>query len=205
MQERKDKRPYVLEGANIAFRALEESDLEGDWYNWFNDRDVTKYLDHGAFPNTQAAQRRFYRENVISGHDQVIFAIEDIKTRKHIGVASIRHINWISRTGEIAVIIGEKDFRVGSNALEAFYLMVKYAFLKIDLHRLSTITMADNEVSLKYCERIGFKDMGVGRDVCYKNGRYKDCVYADLLREEWLLNEGIKAGSEEGVNERISL
>lgn len=194
---------YFLEGANIGLRPLEETDLEGNWFNWFNDPEVTRYLSRGAFPNTKALQRRFYEENIANSANQVIFAIEDKMTRKHIGVASIRHVDWINRSGDIAVIIGEKEFRVGNNALEAFYLIVKHAFLTLNLNRLQTFTMASNRVSLEYCKRIGFVDIGVARKACYKNGLYEDCIYADLLRDEWIKSEGLDRGINEKRDERI--
>ncbi len=206
MSDSNRKRLYMLEGANIGFRALKEADVEGNWFKWFNDPEVTKYLGHGAFPNTREAQMRFYRDNAVSSPNQVIFAAEDKATRTHIGVASVRNINWINRSGEIAIIIGEKAFRTGNNALETFYLITKYSFMTLNLHRLATVTMADNIVSLEYCKRIGFKDIGVAREMCYKDGSYMDCVYADLLREEWLKSEGIDADREsERSDERVQV
>jgi len=191
MKKEERTRIYILEGANIAFRALEESDLEGNWCNWFNDPGVTRFLGRGAFPNTRNNQRSFYQENVVNSQNQVIFAIEDKATQMHIGVASIRNIDWISRKGNIAIIIGEKAFRVGSNALEAYYLIVKHAFLNLNLHKVIAITMSENELSLKYCKRIGFETIGVDRESFYKNGTYKDSIYLELLRRDWVKNEGI--------------
>lgn len=191
-QKEQPSKSYIIEGTNIGFRALTEDDVEGNWYNWFNDPEVTKYLSHGAFPNTRENQKAFYQKNVVDSDNQVIFAIEDKAAKKHIGVASIRNINWVNRGGEMAIIIGERDFRIGSNALEAYYLTVKHAFLNMNLHRLFTATLSENEVSLEYCKRIGFSDIGIARDVCYKGGVYKDCVYADLLRDEWLEKEELK-------------
>lgn len=199
----KTDRRYILEGANIALRALQESDIEGNWFDWFNDPDVTKYLATGAFPNTREKQRLFYQENVVNSDNQAILAIVDKKTGKHIGIASIRNINWVHRTGDIAIIIGEKEFWMGNNALEAYYLTIKYAFLNLNLNRLFTATMAPNEVSLKYCERVGFKNIGVGREVYFKNGTYIDCVYADILKREWLEREGFNVDTKERSNERI--
>ena len=201
----KERPIYILEGSNIGLRAIEEADIEGNWFNWFNDPEVTKYLSRGAFPNTRAKQKLFYQDNIVNSENQVIFAIEDKRTRKHIGVVSIRNISWINRSGEMAIIIGEKDFRTGNNALEAYYLTVKHAFLNLNLNRLMTATMAGNEVSLEYCKRIGFKDIGVAREACYKNGTYIDCVIADLLREEWIEQEGLDVQSDSKKDERIHI
>ena len=191
MKKEDKKRIYMLEGANIAFRALEEADLEGGWYNWFNDPEVTKYLEQGVFPNTREGQRLFYQQNVVNSQNQAIFAIEDKETKSHIGVASVRNIDWISRKGRIAIVIGEKAFRVGSNALEAYYLIVKHAFMTMNLNKLTATAMTENESSLKYCEKIGFKVVGVDREFFYKDGAYKDCVHHELLHREWARDEGI--------------
>ncbi|MEW6008486.1 MAG: GNAT family N-acetyltransferase [Candidatus Omnitrophota bacterium] len=176
---------YNIDGKLVGFRPLEEKDLNGNWFNWFNDPEVTKYLSRGAIPNTKEQQRLFLQNNIADATNQIIFAVVDKKSRRHIGVASIRNIDWVHRNGDIAIIIGEKDFWRGGYALEIYYLIVKYSFETLNLHRLVTATIAENKISLKYCEILGFKNFGVGKEVFFKSGHYLDCVYSELLENDW--------------------
>lgn len=165
---------------NITLTGFNREDIP-IWYKWFNDMEITKYLTHGAFPNTPGIQEEFYKKNIIE-KESAIFAI---RASKLIGVSSIRNVNWVSRTGDLAVIIGDKDYHKGNFALQAYYLTIDHAFGAMNLNRLFTATMSENKPSLALCKRMGFKDMGVARQAVYKNGEYKDCIYADLLGKEW--------------------
>ena len=40
-----------LQGSGFYFRELRQEDLQGNWYNWFNDGEVTLYQNKKYFPN----------------------------------------------------------------------------------------------------------------------------------------------------------
>jgi RimJ/RimL family protein N-acetyltransferase len=63
-------------------------------------RVVTRYQNNGIIPNTRAKQAEYFREMTRSRND-VIFAIVDDKSGRHIGSAGLHTIDWIivSRTG----------------------------------------------------------------------------------------------------------
>ena len=42
-----------IDGENLYLRALERSDLLGDYFQWMNDTTVTQYNSHGRFPNNE--------------------------------------------------------------------------------------------------------------------------------------------------------
>ena len=46
-------------------------------------------------------------------------------------------------------------------------------------------TSEDNSVTRLTLERVGFKKAGLMRSTCYKNGKYLNSVYYDLLKKDW--------------------
>ena len=50
---------YFLMGKNIYLRYFKESDIP-EWRNWFNDPEVTRYMQKVYFPNTRESQKTFF-------------------------------------------------------------------------------------------------------------------------------------------------
>ena len=176
---------YFQEGKLVGLRAFREEDLETNWHNWFNDPDITKNLATGSVPNSREHQRQFFNDIVLKSKDRVIFAVEDKRTQKLIGVCSISGIDSIHRRGYMAAIIGEKEFHRGGYSLEVYYLIVKHAFAMLNLNKVKTGTTEENTISLKNLELIGFHHIGTAHEEIYKNGRYVNCVYSEILKKDW--------------------
>jgi hypothetical protein len=73
-----------VQGEYIFLRELQESDLEGDWYKWFNDPEVTIFQNKGIFPNSREKQRHYY-DFLTQNNNEVVFAIVEESSNKHIG------------------------------------------------------------------------------------------------------------------------
>ena len=55
------------------------------WYSWFNDRDITKFLEQGVYPNTSNDQLLFFKN--IPNHRIVLIMVD--KEGRNIGVISL--------------------------------------------------------------------------------------------------------------------
>ena len=95
-----------LEGDGINLRELRETDLEGSWYKWFNDSVVTKYQNKKIFPNTRENQKKYY-SYLQSSNADVVMAIVDEETNKHLGNVGLHKIDWVHRYAELGIVIGE--------------------------------------------------------------------------------------------------
>ena len=51
----------------------------------------------------------------------------------HIGVCNLSSINWVNRSCDIAIIMGNKDFKFGPYLTESFSLLIRIAFLRLNL------------------------------------------------------------------------
>ena len=49
-----------LVGDKVYLRRFEETDLHGDYFDWLNDYEVTRYLDSGTFPNSEQSVEHFF-------------------------------------------------------------------------------------------------------------------------------------------------
>lgn len=179
--------PFIV-GKKFYLRALEKSDLAGNMFQWANDSDVTHYMFMGAVPNTMERLEGEY-EQLLNSKNDVVLAVIDKKTDIHIGNVGLYAINWISRSAEFRIIIGEKDYWNKSYGTEATKLTVEYAFEKLNLNKVWLGVNAEHKGAIKTYEKAGFVNEGVLRQEIYRNGKYYDAVRMSILRDEYFTNK----------------
>ena len=106
---------------------------ESKWYSWFNNPQLTRYLEQGLFPITPEAQEDFFYSQ---GKDRLIFIISN--KSDYMGVVSLSHINLIKKTCEIATVIDSSVDKLQSPyiALEAIARITKHAFEVLGINRI---------------------------------------------------------------------
>ena len=108
-------------------RALEESDLNPTYLQWLNDEEVCRFNSHATFPNT-ARKMKAYFSSVQNTQRDVVLAIADSSSGRHIGNVSLQNINWVSHNAEFAFFLGDKNYWGGGYGTEASQLIVEYGF-----------------------------------------------------------------------------
>lgn len=182
------KKDLFFDGGNIYLRAPRKDDLEGDWYSWLNDPVVTKYQDKGIFPNTKELQEEYYTRILKSDND-VLLAICELKTDKHIGSVGLHKINWIHRSAELGIMIGERDYWGKGYGKKAWNLISHYGFNVLNLHRIYAFINIENINSVKSAKASGFNEVGRIKEMFFKNGKYFDVILMNCLRNDFILQK----------------
>ncbi len=176
---------YFHEGPTFKIRETRDDDLN-IWYQWFNDPKVTCSMVHGLVPNTIEAQREF-RNKHIRGIEKIIFSIESLDSKKLIGTCSINFTNPASvRRAELSLVIGEGEYRIGPIYFGVTVWQLDHAFFELNMNSVFAATHINNIAVQATLERLGFKKCGVMRDTSFKNGKYWDTVWYDILASEWM-------------------
>lgn len=173
-----------LTGKNIYLRHIDESDLNENYQQWFNNEEVCKFNSHHRFPNYRQDMGNYYNE-VIKSKNNLILAIIFNKNDEHIGNISLQDINYIDKTAELAIIIGNKKYWGKGLGKEAAELIINHGFNELNLNRIYCGTLMDNIGMQKIAEAVGFKKEGVRRQCIYKDGVYKDGIDYGLLKSEY--------------------
>lgn len=179
--------PFIV-GKKLYLRGLEKSDLEGDYFQWLNDREVTKFMDSGIFPNTQEKMEEFYKNTALSSNN-VILVIVEIDSDSHIGNIKLGPINWISRISPLGIMIGNKEFWGKNYASESIKLVLDYAFKRLNLHKVTLGVVEKNNAAVSVYKKAGFKVEGLAKSQFYLDGEYCNAIYMGMTREEFLINE----------------
>ncbi len=174
---------FFLEGENICLRLLKTDDVNGDYYLWLNDPEITAFNSHGRFPMTKE-KLLSYIDHSRSSKNDLILAIEDKITLKHIGNISLQNINWLDRNAEIAFLLGNKAFWGKGIMHEAGNLLISHGFQSLNLHRIYCGTSSENVGMQKLATKLKMKKEGLRKEAIFKKGQYYDIVEYGILATE---------------------
>lgn len=173
-----------LEGKSLYLRILEETDIYGNYKYWLNNEEVCIGNSHHRFPTTVENLKKYINESNDS-LNKIVLAIVDKQTDRHIGNISLQNINYINRSAEFAILIGEKDYWGQGIAREAGSLLIEHGFNCLNLNRIYCGTYSNNLGMQRVAKSLGFIEEGILREADYKEGSYIDVINYGLLRSEF--------------------
>ena len=99
-----------------------------------------------------------------------------------IGVAGLHNVKYIQKNAEVAILIGNQDYRKKGFGSRYLILLEKYAFDMINLHRLYAFIYPENTVSRHLFEKHDYILEGVVREAAFWNGEYRDIMLYGKLK-----------------------
>lgn len=173
-----------LKGQKIYLRGLQIEDASGNYQKWFNDQEVCQYNTHGIFPMNENQLIDFITATY-SSRNTLVLAIVSIEENIHIGNVSLQNIDWIARTAEFAIIIGEKAFWNKGVGLEAAKLIIQHGFNTLNLNRIYCGTSSENFGMQTLAKKLNMTEEGFRRKALFKNNQYNNIIEYGLLKEEY--------------------
>jgi len=173
-----------LRGDQVDLRPLSEADIGARYLGWLNDEEVCRHNSHAVFPNTEMKMREYVKW-AQQTHDAVVLANVSKTDALHIGNIALLDIDWVARSANFAILIGERDYWQRGIGMDAGWVLLRYAFERLNLNRVYCGTSADNTGMQRLAERLGMKREGVRRQAFYKLGQYVDVVEYGILRDEF--------------------
>ncbi len=177
------KHPFLI-GERVYLRAVSEEDLRGNYFQWLNDYQATKYTESGRTPNTKEAMENYFHQ-VIRNTKNVALAVVDKETDQHIGNVKLGPINWVHRCAEFGILVGEKEYWGKGFGTEATLLLLGYAFQRLNLHKVVLGVCADHAGAIRAYERVGFREEGRLREALFIDGIYRDKVIMGVTALEF--------------------
>jgi len=115
------------------------------------------------------------------------FMIVTLADHRMIGGIGLEAINHASGHAWLSVGIGEREYWGKHYGSEAIELILDYAFLWLNLHRISLNVFEYNSRGIHAYEKIGFTVEGRKREALLRDGRRWDILYMGILKDEWLM------------------
>ncbi len=185
----KERRVPFLLGKRLMLRPLRKEDASGPYLEWFNDSAVCAGNGHHFFPYT-AQDALQYIQRAHSSQSELILAIAKRQGDQHIGNIALKRINTISRTAELAIVIGDKNSWGKGYSKEAARLLLDHAFFALNLNRVYCGTFESNQPMRRLARFLCMKEEGRRRQATFKQNRYLDIIEYGVLRREYSLRFG---------------
>jgi RimJ/RimL family protein N-acetyltransferase len=179
----------VLYGERVRLRAVEREDLP-KFHEWVNDPEVTRGLTL-YLPMSMVDEENWFNGVAQRDPNNRPWAVEIHSGEgwRMIGNCAVFDIEWIHRSGELGIMLGEKAEWNKGYGTEVMRLLQNHCFGTLNLHRVFLRVYAQNGRALRAYEKAGFVTEGCLRDAVYKHGKYDNVVLMSVLRSEWTARE----------------
>jgi len=176
----------MIIGERIRLRAIERDDIPR-FVDWLNDPEVIAGLLINL-PMSNWDETRWFEKLAERPAEERPLALDarlPDASWKHIGNVGLHQIEWVNRSAEFGILIGEKSFWDHGYGTEATLLTLKHGFETINLNRIYLHVFETNLRAVHVYTKIGFVPEGRLRQTLFRNGRYIDTHVMSVLRSEW--------------------
>lgn len=108
------------------------------------------------------------------------------ETSEIIGAVYLLNINWIHRSAEMNIFIGNDKHRRKGYGREATLQMIRHGFFDLGLHRIQLKLLESNAHAISLYKKLGFKEEGILRESAFKDNEYNNTIVMGLLKSEFI-------------------
>lgn len=163
-------------------REISKKDI--DFINkWRNDREILDFLGAPYRYISEDIDFEWIEKYYLSRDNNIRLAIRNKHSDDTVGVVYLLNINWINRSCEIALMIGNKSLQGKGLGLFSLKEAIKHAFNDLNLNKIKLTVLSYNNRAISLYKKVGFVKEGLLRKEVYKNGRYCDLIQMAIFRE----------------------
>lgn len=175
----------LFQSERIHLRKMTGEDVDV-YHTWRNDVEVMRTTNPSMDVYTWEDTNGFVNQIILHASSSKSYMIVDSQTNRPIGITSLIQIDLKNRNAECIIDIGEKEYWGKGYGREALKLLLDYAFLEMNLHRVSLRVFSFNEKAIKLYEKLGFKQEGISRQFLFREGQWHDLVHMGILQQEYI-------------------
>ncbi len=170
-----------LKGKNIYLRALEPEDLqflyelENNPMIWEISGTIAPYSKHVLQLYLDNAHRDIYEVKQLR---LCICNLED----KVIGLIDLFDFDPKNNRAGLGIVVKDVAKRNQGIGNEAIRLMLGYAFSSLNMYQIFANVAEDNEASIHVFKKLGFEQVGVKKDWILSNGKYRNEILFQKIK-----------------------
>jgi len=176
----------LLTGKKVRLAALDPETSAPLWANWRLNSEYSRLADMNPATLQSAKGTREWIEKHLDDWLVYEFEIRTLENDQIIGSIGLDGEMAVHGDAYVGIGIGNPEFWGKGYGTEAMKLMLGYAFMELDLHRVSLDVFGYNLRAIHSYEKAGFKLEGHKRNMLLREGTRWDMIYMGILREEWL-------------------
>ena len=175
----------TIETERLLLRRFELGDTEAVLKNWASDEKIQALYSEPTYNTYDEVYNLLL--NYITRYvekDYYRWAIVEKESNQCIGQFAIFSVDNKNHFGELEYCIGSA-FQKKGYCTEATKTVLRFAFEKINVHKIQICHKEGNVASQKVILNCGCVYEGMLRDYFYINGQYVGRLYYSLLASEW--------------------
>lgn len=169
-----------IEGDRLYLSPVNIEDKEL-YLKWRNDKDVAENI--GIYSKSVSFESFDYWFKERSNDYTFSIVLKD--NDELIGAVYLMGYDGVNQTANLGVFIGEKENRNKGYGKESIKLLLNYGFNSLNLINVMLKVYSFNTRAISTYKKIGFKKIGSRRKSYYKDGKWYDTIYMDILKEEF--------------------
>ena len=177
----------IIKSERLFFRYLKKSDVNKEYKEWLNDKDVNKYLEIRHEQHTILNIKDFISSQNKSSNNHLL-GIFYKQNGLHIGNVKIGPVHKFHPVSELSLFIGNKEYWHKGLGSEIIKTISNYAFKNLGIKKISAGAYSENISSIKAFLKNGYKIEGIKRKHYILNSKLADitilgCIYKELQNE----------------------
>jgi len=156
----------TLTAQRVRLRWLRDEDVPA-LFTIFGDPEVTRYWGHPAMPDLNAATKLLNEIRECFTRRQLFqWGVASVETDVVIGTCTLASLNYENRRAELGFALARAYWGLGY-INEILQILLRFAFLEMQLRRLTADTDPNNQPSIRTLERLGFRREGFPRTLSH--------------------------------------
>jgi RimJ/RimL family protein N-acetyltransferase len=181
----------LLQGKLVKLTAEEPKVLAEACAKWNSDSEYLRLLDARAANQYSAKKITGWIEQDIEKDppSEYLFGIRTLDENRLVGFIDLEGAMFPNGDAFVGIGVGDRQFWGQGYGTDAMNVILRYAFMELNLRRVSLDTFEYNPRAVRSYEKAGFVLEGAARDFLHREGQRWDLIFMGILREEWLARD----------------
>lgn len=199
-----DIQTQLFEGQDVRFGPIDHETHPEIESRWTHDAEFMRLMELKPVRPLSPAMVKKQYESIEKEMDEqknlFYFTIRAREDDRLIGKAVIEWVDWANGNSYIRLGIGESEYRRKGYGTQSLYILLRYAFSELSLHRVTAVVPAYNEGAIRLFQKFGFVEEVRRRKALHRDGEFWDIIGFGLLNAEWResVSSGVLTGSVAG-------
>jgi RimJ/RimL family protein N-acetyltransferase len=188
----------LFTGKLVRLAGIDPDEVSKAFAQWNRDSEYQRLLDSDPPRLHSVKATKDWLDKQIKDELETTFwfAMRALEDDRLLGDIDLTVINWGSRDAFLGIGIGERAFWGKGYGSDALQVVLRYAFLELNLRRVTLNVFEYNQRAVRTYEKAGFRSEGRVRQAMQREGHRYDILYMGILREEWMEENGNKTINE---------